>query len=135
MGPLATIRRRRLAWGRSVLGTFVAAWLSLVLQPCAMAMEETDHDCPHCPPAVTQVADPCDVGVGPACGLDDQLSAEPRSNPLKLKDLSNELPVAIGPAFEDLSTVTRQSQTLPANSVLFDPGGPPRNVLFCVYLK
>lgn len=31
------------------LGVFVAVWLNLAVQPCAMALG-LDRDCPHCPP-------------------------------------------------------------------------------------
>jgi hypothetical protein len=35
---------------RRLTGVLALLWLNLLLQPCAMA-QESDHDCPHCPPA------------------------------------------------------------------------------------
>ena len=41
-------RQRTTTATRKVLGLFVAAWVSLALQPCALATE-AEHSCPHCP--------------------------------------------------------------------------------------
>ena len=43
-----TDNRRTATATRRVIGLFAAAWVSLALQPCAMAAP-TEHDCPHCP--------------------------------------------------------------------------------------
>ena len=48
---------------RRVLSVFVALWVSLGLQPCAVAAS-SDVDCPHCPPEQEQpmaaMSDHCD---------------------------------------------------------------------------
>jgi hypothetical protein len=43
-----TDNRRTATATRKVIGLFAAAWVSLALQPCAMAAP-AEHDCPHCP--------------------------------------------------------------------------------------
>ena len=45
-------RQARIPWARRVLGAFVVVCLNMALQPCAMAFGG-DHDCVHCPPAIT----------------------------------------------------------------------------------
>lgn len=49
MSFLASTRGKRGAARRRVLGVFVAMWVSLGLQPCAVAAV-SDVECPHCPP-------------------------------------------------------------------------------------
>ena len=129
---LATLRREKTTWGRRVLGTFVVAWLAIVLQPCAMAMGADSDPCPHCPPAETP---PCETTITPDCGLDDQLTNESRSNPSKVKDVPDEPPVAIQPDLIQSAWIDPRARPLPPASHFFNPSGPPLNVLYCVYLK
>ena len=81
--------RRTATATRRVIGLFAAAWVSLALQPCAMAVP-AEHDCPHCPeePGATATAahhhghdqaDPAAAGASCAsaqadcCDLDEGL--------------------------------------------------------------
>ena len=127
-----TMRRSRIAWGRRFLGAFAAAWLSVVLQPCAMALGVDDPDCPHCPPSE---APPCHTETVPDCTIEDRVTAEPRVTLLKLKDLPVDTPVAAWSL--DLAHVmpgaTTQCRIEPHH--LLHPSGPPLTILHCVYLK
>lgn len=127
-------RRRRVAWGRRVLGAFFVAWLTVALQPCVMAAE-IEHDCPHCPPPEKRELPPCDEILALYCAVDEQLTAEPRSQQIKVKDSPNDLPIAIAPASYSTATHTLYDRPVPHGAVFLSPSGPPRNVLFCVYLK
>jgi len=113
---------------RRVLGTFVVAWLAVLLQPCVMALG-LDQDCAHCPPAET----PCELATSQDCAFGDQLNAESRSQ--QLKDSPSEVPVAIAPACHEPAKQLLKTQARVDSSVLINPSGPSRNVLFCVYLK
>jgi len=132
------------AWGHPVLGLFVAVWLNLALQPCAMALE-VDHDCPHCPPAHehemashhghggSKAEAPC-ASMQSQCGELDDVSLDGRTGQLKVKDVI-ELPVAVtydlpAPAVA-VARQIRYSTGPPHNGGV----SPPLNVLFCVYLK
>ena len=131
---LAMSRKRRVMWGRRVLSTFFVSWLVIVLQPCVMAAE-VDGDCPHCPPAEQRELPLCDEIVAADCALDNQLIAEPRSLQVKAKDSSNDLPIALASPTYTVTTPTFYKHPIPHNSAPLNLSGPPRNVLFCVYLK
>jgi len=146
---LASSRQQSLPWTRRVFGIFVAVWLSLVVQPCAMAFSGASvHDCPQCPPAHThQHADlsmdlhapvlsdnPCATNATD-CDVLDDLNYDGRVAQLKLKDAPNDAPVAINsldaqfPASQsfDFFGVHPTRSPPPSDS-------PPLNVLYCVYL-
>jgi len=44
-----TDRERSARGTRSVLGLLLSVWVSLAIQPCAVAAA-SEHHCPHCPP-------------------------------------------------------------------------------------
>ncbi len=86
--------------GRRALGLFVAVWLNLALQPCAMAYEAPgDHDCPDCPPAEMHgdhgmhgamhdsmsAEMPCADELSD-CMVDEDVSHDVRGDKLQLKD-------------------------------------------------
>ena len=48
-----------------LLGLFAAVWVSLVLQPCAVAAV-SESDCPHCPPEVEAQAAAIESHCNPA---------------------------------------------------------------------
>lgn len=98
-----------------------------------MALEFDDHDCPHCPASEVP---PCETAITADCDLDELLNAESRNGQLKFKDSPNELPVAMLPTTAiDVSWSIPRSLPIPDSPVHLKPSGPPRNVLFCVYLK
>lgn len=73
MNPLARLRTHTARWGGVAGVAFLAAWLGLVVAPCAMAMDlpapADAHDCPHCPPQ------PCHEAAGTDCDPPDSLDA------------------------------------------------------------
>lgn len=142
MSGIASIRQRQQSWGRRALGLFVAVWLNLALQPCAMAYESDDqapmqmqmqghggmhHDMDE------QV--PCADGLSD-CSIASDLNYDARTGKIQLKDLSNDIPLAIA----DCDSLLRFRQPgdvlIPARYALLHSGGPPPlYVLHCVYLK
>jgi hypothetical protein len=133
---------------------FVVAWLNLALQPCAMAFDgPAEPDCPRCPPSDSpEVAHhdmaghdmaghemasgdmPC-LTVAADCSLDDELNYDGRAVKLELKDLPNDLPIAIHPAIA-LAPSMRAAEYVGRHRTRSPPRGSstPLNVLYCVYL-
>lgn len=72
MSVLFRIRRSAATLARVNLALFALVWLSIVVAPCAMAMqlptEMPGHDCPHCPPA------PCAEVAAQDCNSPDLLA-------------------------------------------------------------
>ena len=95
MSLVAKIRQRQQTWARRALGLFVAVWLNLALQPCAMALESMqDNDCPNCPPAQAHEHDGMHAGMGHEmpcasaaadCSFSEDLNYDGRSDQPKLK--------------------------------------------------
>lgn len=145
MTAMATIKQRQVPWSRRVLGIFVVVWLNLALQPCAMALGgEMDHDCPHCPPSHEQQHDGHDTASNDMqCATDaaaysvlDEFNYDGRLATLKLKDTSNDLPVAIVSVAELVPNVQPTRVAIPCPTRRPPPGSrTPLNVLYCVYLK
>lgn len=73
MNVLHHIRRRSGTLSRVNLALFVLIWLSVVVAPCAMAMQAgasaPEHDCPHCPPK------PCHEVAPQDCDAPDSLDS------------------------------------------------------------
>lgn len=136
--------RQRQSWGRRALGLFAAVWLNLALQPCAMAYEVDDHDCPHCPPAGTHDHGgqhdgmgqemPCADGAAD-CAIDPDWSHDARGAKSKLKDAPTDSPVAVIP-LELAATPVHDCGAQPRSrySSLRAGAPPPLHVLYCVYL-
>jgi hypothetical protein len=143
---LANIRHQQKTWARRALGLFVAVWLNLALQPCAMALESMqDKDCAHCPPAQMQehggmhasMVDemPC-ADAATDCSFSEDLNHDGRSGQLKLKDAQIDTPVAIAPREFTLFNGSPASfQLRPRYASVHAAASPPLNVLYCVYLK
>lgn len=138
---LAKIRQHQTAWARRVLALFAVVWVSMAIQPCAMAMGD-DSDCPHCPPAMvgehhdgqmSSGAMPCMDGGD--CDNFDQFNYDGRSAKLKFEPALVDLFVG-AVSLSDLMPANRRDEFLP---LTFDDGAgpgipPPLNVLYCVYL-
>ena len=127
-----------------VFAVVFALWLNLAVQPCAMAFE-TDHDCPHCPPAQehAMAAHHGSHGdeAGPGCdtrpldcGEVDDFSVDGRSSLGKLKDKIETVAIVPTPlpvlAFHPVGYSTTAA----------DPPGPtaappPIHLLNCVFLN
>jgi len=73
MNVLHRIRRCSGTLSRVNLALFVLVWLSVVVAPCAMAMQAgvmaPEHDCPHCPPR------PCHETAPQECDAPDSLDS------------------------------------------------------------
>ncbi len=78
---------------------------------------------------------PCEMASNPDCAFDDEINADARSLQLKLKDAPQDLPVAMAPIVRDWLQPAFVARPLPHTRILLDPGGPPLNILYCVYLK
>jgi len=145
LSHLASIRRQQQSWGRRALGLFVAVWLNLALQPCAMAYQvDDDHDCLKCPPMQMQEhADmhgdmddemPCADSLAD-CFVDEDLNHDGRHGQIKLKDLSSDIPLVIAD-YESQLQFQHPSDTvaLPRYASLHSGAPPPLHILYCVYL-
>ena len=142
----AQISRQKIP-GRRALGLFVAVWLNLALQPCAMAYEAPgDHDCPDCPPAAmhgdhsmhgdmhdSMTAEmPC-AGELSDCMIDEDVNHDVRGDELKLKDGT---PVIL---YSAADTDCRESSPqrrvpVPKHSLVHPGAPPPLHILNCVFL-
>jgi len=143
---LASIRQQQQTWARRALGLFVAVWLNLALQPCAMALESMqDKDCAHCPPAqlhehsgMHESMDhemPC-ADAATDCSFSEDLNYDGRSGQLKLKDAQFDAPVAIAPReFSSFNNSPVNFRPRPRYASVHAGAPPPLNVLHCVYLK
>ena len=133
--------------GPGALGLFLAVWLNLALQPCAMAAARADkHDCPNCPPAEMQhhgmhgdmhsnmaVEKPCADGLA-NCMVSVDASHDSHAGKLTTDDHGADMPMAFSlPCIEALRRLP-QRVDLPLRHTLPPPGAPPQHVLNCVYL-
>ena len=145
MSHLISMRQQQQSWSRRALGLFVAIWLNLALQPCAMAYQAEDHDCPHCPPAQTHEHGgmhgnmdqkmPCADGLSD-CAVDDDLNVDARGGQLKVKDAPVDAAIAIVPReLEVQFPPPADTATLPRYASVHPGAPPPLHVLYCVYLK
>ena len=142
MSLIAYNRRSRGSLRDSALGLFAAVWFSLAVQPCAMAFE-TDHDCPHCPPAHEhemamhhghhQAESSC-ASLQASCDDIDDASLDGRTGQLKVKNAAD-VPVAITPYIADVTARTYRQMYPPTGPPGPHRNGPALNVLYCVYLK
>jgi len=140
LSHLASIRRRQQFWGRRALGLFVAVWLNLALQPCAMAYEVDDqvpmqmqghggmhHDMDEQAPCADSLSD---------CSIVADLNCDGRGGQVKFKDLSNDIPLAIADFVSPLRFQRlRDTKSLPRCASLHSGAPPPLYVLHCIYLK
>jgi len=129
------------------MGLFLAVWLNLALQPCAMAATRADrHDCPDCPPAEMQhhgvhgVAGTGMAAVKPCadsladCMVDVDANHDLRSDKLRLDDVKADIPIAFYLPADTTPRRSPVSMDMPRRHTLPPPGAPPRHVLNCVYL-
>ena len=148
LNPLVTIQQRQAPLARRVLGLFVAVWLTMALQPCAMAFGDVNDDgCLHCPAAHSEeisshsahAADQPELSALPyetdasQCGFASDFNYDGRV--LKVKDSPTDVPTNIVPSL----AVIPLEKNLPALPDIADssclPGDPQRlNVFYCVYL-
>ena len=146
LSHLASIRQQQQSRGRRALGLFVAVWLNLALQPCAMAFAvEDDNDCLHCPPVQSVEHGgmhgamdhdmPCADGLSD-CAIAGDLNHDGRGGQFKLKDAPANLVIAIASDELSLSFGQVVSERPPPRYASVHAGAPPPlNILYCVYLK
>lgn len=133
MSLLTTLRQRRVRGASSSLGAFVLVWLSMVLQPCAMALgSDTDYDCPHCPPQ--QNEQPCELGE-PDCNHVHKYNVDGRTAQAKVKDAPQDSPMIVGELFAFIPSVHTARVDDVSRQAIPPPYGPSLNILYCVYLK
>jgi hypothetical protein len=123
---------------------FVAVWLNLVLQPCAMAFDPPQgRPCPNCPPAHEQAmpAHRSHAAAGVHCaslhaGCGDLrgISVDNRGDLPKIKP-PGELPALILGDYPEPRVETIRYLPQPAKPRDGPAAAPPLNVLYCVYLK
>ena len=141
LSHLASIRRRQATWGKRALGLFVAVWLNLALQPCAMAysmdveqppMQMHEHGGMH---GDMDEQMPCADGLAD-CSIVDDVNHDGRNGQTKLKDAPGDTPTAIAPQEASLA-IHVPTDTLLRPRYASVPAGapPPLHVLYCVYLK
>jgi len=94
------IRRHVRVLARANAALFVLVWLSIVIAPCAMAMQAgvsaPEHDCPHCPP------EPCREVAPEDCDAPESLDSPRLGDKTSSLDLPHPGPVvhAIGPSVQ-----------------------------------
>ena len=91
MSAMHRIRRHSRFLARVNLALFVLLWLSIVIAPCAMAMQAgaamPEHDCPHCPPK------PCHEVEQGDCDAPDSLDSPRLADKTNSLDLLHLRPV------------------------------------------
>ena len=137
-----------------LLGVFVLAWLNLAAQPCLMAMEATpdaivdsvhavhadhathapDHDCDHCPPALSDHAKSCASAAASDCSSIPEYNYDGRNGQSKIKDLPTFVAIAVL-AMPGEFLVPTKSPPLLDCATLVHPNEPPLRIRFCVFLK
>jgi hypothetical protein len=108
-------------------------WLSILMQPCLMAMDHEQHNCPHCPPPIHE--DCAGGGTIEDCGYLKGLDLDRRVSKTKFGEGSEDLQPALISTCElpQFALVSVAHGNFPKSAAA--PPGPPLNVLFCVYLK
>jgi hypothetical protein len=131
-----------------VFGLFVAVWVSLALQPCAVAAV-SESDCPHCPPEIEAVdatmeshCNPaakathddlpnCDSVQAACCDLDKGIVSV-RVDTTGVDDDNPGLPTSVPASHPSLGPCEESGSAAgPPQAV---GGSVPLHVLKCVYL-
>ena len=132
MNTLQSIRNWQHRSVSRTCAVFVAVWVNLVFQACAMAAMPADH-CPHCPPEMHG----SEMPMAPMeCGLIDSIDDPNFVNPSsKLDSEISDLDFTTFGSWFEVPWVFSNDVELPRYKPLQSDHGPPLNVLFCVYLK
>ncbi|MDH3645314.1 MAG: hypothetical protein OER80_00940 [Gammaproteobacteria bacterium] len=111
-----------------LLAVLAVVWLNMALNPCAMALGETEeHDCPHCPPVHH-----CDEQVNKRCTYVDTVDSDGRNHNGHVPDFSDPAYVLIVvPIAPDMSfALSLRPDVLHATG----PPAPPLYQTHCTYL-
>ncbi|NND65235.1 MAG: hypothetical protein HKM24_04635 [Gammaproteobacteria bacterium] len=131
MHSLTAIKMSLRRWVKPILSAMGVAWLSILLQPCAMAFGgQADDSCPHCPPMEQM---DCAGMQADQCDFTSPINIDGRSSQLQLDD-SPTFFVIPSPIDSIVSSRLTQQFFCPNHSPPIDYG-PPLNVRYCVYLK
>jgi len=136
---------------RAVFAALLVMCANVAAQPCLMAIaeapqleaahagheqhpESASHVCSHCPPQAAMQHEACATTLAADCDESPDFSHDGRNTAQKLKDLSS--PPAIAGPPEQFFHASVSVSALP---LLRDrhtlPGGPPLNLLLCIFLK
>jgi len=138
MNILAAIRRREKLWIPRAAAPFAIVWLSMLWQPCAVAMDmdmgmdHEQHSCPHCPPPMHE---DCEGNTTEECDYFDRFDTDRRASKTKLGESPQDLQIALYSVcrLPDYSPLFAVHSSLSKHATA--PSGPPLNVLFCTYLN
>ncbi len=132
MCVLAAIRRRQKLWIPRFGAAMGIVWLSMLMQPCLMAMDHEQHNCPHCPPPMHE---DCAGETTEDCGYSEGLDFDRRVSKTKFGGSSENLQLILNSSCEtpDFSSLSAAHSSFPRHATA--PPGPPLNVLYCVYLN
>lgn len=133
--------------GRKALGLFVAVWLNLALQPCAMAYEVAgNHDCPDCPPSEMQGHHDMHDGMHDSmpdempcaedltdCMIDEDVNHDVRGDKLELKDVPPAVVYALASS-DCLELSSERGISAPRYASVHPGAPPPLHLLNCVFL-
>ena len=149
MNILAAIRRRHRVWIPKLGAPLAVVWLSMLWQPCAVAMDmhtnmdmgagmhmsmDMDHEqhaCPHCPPSMHE---DCGSDATEACEYLDRFDTDRRTSKTKIDDDSTDLQLVLLTSHESQTIFSKSSLPSALKDHATAPPGPPLNLLFCVYL-
>lgn len=139
-----TTRQKSARSASRMLAVVFALWLNLAVQPCAMAFNITDHDCPHCPPAPDEMAahhgnhgddsrSGCD-SLPADCGEIDVFSLDGRTSQCKLKAKA-ETTALVSFALPEVALDPVRVSTTAADPPESTTAPPPIHLLNCVFLN
>lgn len=132
MNTIQSIRNWQRRSVSRTCAVFVAVWLNLVFQACAMAAMPAE-DCPHCPPGMHGSEMPV---ASMECGLLDAVDDPNFVNPTSTFDRGiGDLDFTAFHSWFESPWVSSNEAELPKHKPLHSDHGPPLNVLYCVYLK
>lgn len=152
MTGLSALRARQSTWGRFVSGVVVLAWISVMLQPCVMAMSAvsdsisnpTMHEMHRQPSHQSKESDrsadvsyekeACNFVLMTDCETLSVSDNDGRNQVPKLKD-AGWLIAAACPSAQHYYLAATVSVPPPHFDRPLFSSGPPLNIRFCVYLK
>ncbi len=143
-----THKRRATTVTGKVIGLFATVWVSLALQPCAVAAA-AEHDCPHCPTEIEAMGETAHrhhgSGEGASTAAGDCASMQAdccdlgeRIVSVRLADSDLDDPPAVLPPTvpgSDGDVTPRRDGSKATGPPRPSWGRVPLHVLNCVYLK
>ena len=138
MNTLQAIRLWQQRSVRRTCAVFVAVWINLAFQACAMGAMP-DDDCPHCPPGMHDSEMPMEsmVPMVPMdCIVIDSIDEPSLVGPASKSDSGVKgLELAVHGSSSAVPALLTHDITPHRYKSVHYVHGPPLNVLYCVYLK